>query len=162
MGSTEQLMPELNSTVRYPDGVLRGLLGVENPHISTFDVRSVVSRNSFHSMPYNTELKTPGRSQNSWLSIYFHLKKNWPCHISLTYMHRKFKSCLNHITIRNGCSGFLYQKIDFKNKKKNFKFGSLKKKENMKFHCVISTTFLPNKTLLQNSIHILIFGSKLM
>ena len=153
-------MPELNSIVGYPVGVLRELLGVENPHISTFDVRSVVSRNSFHSMPHNTELKTPGRSQNSWLSIYFHLKENWLCHISLKYMHGKFKNCLNHITIRNG---FLYHKIDLKKKKKkNFKFGSLKKKENMKFHCVISTTFLPNKTLLQNSIHILIFGFKLM
>ena len=52
-------MPDLDSVVGYPVGVLRELLGVENPHISTFDVRSVVSRNSFHSMPHNTELKIP-------------------------------------------------------------------------------------------------------
>ena len=57
--NTEQLMPDLDSVVGYPVGVLRELLGVENPHISTFDVRSVVSRNSFHSMPHNTELKIP-------------------------------------------------------------------------------------------------------
>lgn len=56
---------------------------------------------------------------------------------------------------------FYIRKETSKEKKKNPKFGSVKKKYSMAFHCVISALVLANKTL-QSSVHILIFGLKLI